>query len=129
MGIDAPLAPKRLRAAMLTHLVAQGAAIGTWEDAISTIRSHPTVDIQAARNGVVAVALGRIRAIIVDMQRASATTKIPFPDPCGVVLRRQPGEEVRRGDRLATIRVASGDMRAVEPLAATITAVVPTSGR
>lgn len=95
---------EHLRQAFVANLAAQGASQDAfWHVATRVARGHG-MQIVAEREGTVDVSLEGIRSALVAAQGAGDGEN-GFPDPAGVILRRRPGETVRRGEVLATVRL------------------------
>jgi thymidine phosphorylase len=122
MGISATIPPGAVRHVLQDHLRAQGAAEGAWERALSRVRSHRVVEVVAQVDGFVFADVAGIRDAITAAQRAEVSPSLRFPDPCGVILRRHPGDRVARGDLLATVRTARGHGTVASTLRAAIMA-------
>ncbi|QNN45477.1 hypothetical protein H9L17_09570 [Thermomonas brevis] len=93
-----------LRDIFYANLEAQGASPDDFVR-ISEATLHAHVEtLYAPSDGFVSYAVADIRRLIVEVQRAAAPEAF-FADPVGMVLLRQPGEWVRCGDPIATLRV------------------------
>ena len=88
---------------------AQGGSYDAFEEYITYVETNHRFHIIAKREGFVQIDLERVRDVIVHYQRAGVTEARPFPDEMGVVLKRQPGDFVHRGDLLATVRISDRD--------------------
>jgi len=122
-GADVALSPRDVRASLIGHLSAQGVASGGWEAAVEELRRQPRFEVRADTDGIVNIDLNAVRAAITDAQRTHAKPAIAFPDPCGVILERQPGVPVRLGDVLATIRVDTAGGADISRLASAIRSI------
>ena len=69
----------------------------------TTLRSHVDT-LYAESDGFVNYPIAEIRRIVVDAQHIAAGGT-DFADPVGLVLLRRPGEWVRRGEPIATLRI------------------------
>ena len=100
----ATVTPQDLQATFLANLVAQGAREDGFQEAAARVHHGHTTEIVADRHGVACVSLGEVREALVAAQAAQVGVH-PYPDPAGVILRQRPGDHVRCGDTLATVRV------------------------
>lgn len=66
-------------------------------------RSHGS-EIVSTSEGFLEINLHLIRSIMVDVQKKYVSDKNIFPDPCGLILKSTPGQRIRKGDLLATLR-------------------------
>jgi pyrimidine-nucleoside phosphorylase len=87
------------------NVVAQGGDIGALRAMLEEVESAHCNKVTATRDGFACFDLQLLRRLIVDCQNSCINTNRPFPDPVGIILRKRPGEWVRAGDTLATIRV------------------------
>lgn len=95
---------EQLRQAFNANLVAQGASYDAFLSAAGRGATGHGAEISAERDGAVAVSLEGIRRTLVAVQEMDGAGG-RFPDPAGVILRKRPGEVVRRGEVIATVRV------------------------
>ena len=85
---------------------AQGGSRDAFEEYTTHVETNHRFHLIAKREGFVQIDLERVRDVVVHYQRAGLTEERPFPDEMGVVLKRQPGDFVCRGDLLATVRIS-----------------------
>lgn len=93
-----------LRQAFVANLVAQGATEAGFLRVAERAADQHDGTIVAENDGVAVISLESIRKALTAAQGAAAGNK-DYPDPVGVILRRRPGDTVRSGDVLATVRV------------------------
>jgi pyrimidine-nucleoside phosphorylase len=106
--------PADLRNHFLANLEAQGAIEGGFETIVEKTRELHAHELHAASDGFCAFDLSALRNAMVGWQRdEGAVNHCAFPDPVGVILRRRPGEWVRRGACVATFRAPDDRYRAV----------------
>jgi pyrimidine-nucleoside phosphorylase len=98
-----------IRIALRDNVEAQGASIDALEARVQHITADHRLEALASDEGFLHVDLDAIRAIIVERQAAALCRDQPFPDPCGIVLRSDHGDFVRKGDCLATLRCPEGE--------------------
>ena len=98
------------------NLRAQGSSEDAFEEYAEAIERNHTFHFQAKREGLVDIHLDRIREIIVHYQRIGGPEGTVFPDEMGVVLKKWPGDLVRVGDVLATVRISERHWGAAEAL-------------
>ena len=105
-GISDAMFPDRdqLRRVLESHLRAQGATLDKFFEACKSVREKRRHKFVARRDGFFTVELARLRMAIVTLQDARKTRRNPFPDPAGVILERQTGTYVYKGEVLANIR-------------------------
>lgn len=88
------------------NLEGQGTDMGRFRNAVERLRSSPGFSIESTQSGHVGVDLAALRSGITAAQRSLISSSLPFPDPCGVVLRSAAGEFVERGRELAVLRMS-----------------------
>ena len=98
------------------NLCAQGSCGDAFDEYTESIERSHTLHLDARGEGVVDIHLDRIRDIVVHYQRLEAPEGREFPDEMGIVLKRWPGDLVKVGDVLATVRVPERHWAAVEAL-------------
>lgn len=86
------------------NLNLQGASYAAFEEVTDKTRANHNVEIVAKNAGFVHFPLGIIRDTIVKFQSFTVSKNIPFPDPVGLIMKKQSGEWVDRGAILATLR-------------------------
>jgi pyrimidine-nucleoside phosphorylase len=86
------------------NLEAQGAAYNDFEHHASSVLGQHTISVTAPCDGFLDVNLEELRTLLVHFQGITATTAIPFTDPCGIILRQPRGSYVQKGDLIATVR-------------------------
>ena len=96
------------------NLIAQGSSREAFDEYVAKVRSSHRFQFFAKDHGFVRVRLDRLRDLVLRFQSARAGSSAVFPDGMGMVLCRLPGDLVRPGDLLATIRVAEEQWRSVE---------------
>ena len=96
------------------NLLAQGSSQDAFDEYVAKVRSGHRFQFVAKDHGFVRVRLDRLRDLVLRFQSAGAGSSAVFPDGMGIVLCRLPGELVRPGDLLATIRVAEEQWHSVE---------------
>ena len=84
---------------------AQGGSRDAFEEYTTYVEENHRFHLIATRKGFVQINLKRVRDLIVHYQRAGLTEERPFPDEMGVILKRQQGDFVHKGDLLATVRI------------------------
>lgn len=95
---------KKLRQTFVANLVAQGATEAGFLRIADLAADRHDRTIFAENDGAVVVSLEGIRKVLTAAQGAAAVNN-DYPDPVGVILRRRPGDTVRRGEVLATVRI------------------------
>lgn len=113
-GTDAASVLQHCKTHFFENLCAQGSCKDAFEEYTELIERRHSFHLQARREGVVDVQLDRIRDIVVHYQRFEAPEGTEFPDEMGIVLKRWPGDMVKAGDLLATVRAPEGQWPAVE---------------
>jgi len=87
-------------------LEAQGASFASFLSYVAEVEAGHKYEMLAPEDGFLNVDLGSLRTIITDCQSQVADTDLRFPDPCGVLLKKNSGQYVRKGELIATIRMA-----------------------
>jgi len=89
------------------NLEAQGASFASFLGYVAEVEAGHVYEILSPEDGFLSVDLGALRSIITDFQsRAADDAHTRFPDPCGVILKKNSGQYVRKGELVATIRMA-----------------------
>ena len=101
-----------VRIALRSNVEAQGASLDGLEHRVELIAGGHRPEAVAAEAGFLHVDLNAIRAIIIERQAAATSPNQLFADPCGIVLRSDHGDYVRKGDLMATLRCAERDIDA-----------------
>ncbi len=96
------------------NLLAQGSSQDAFEEYVDKVRNGHRFQFVAKDHGFVCVRLDRLRDLILRFQSAGALGGAVFPDGMGMVLCKIPGELVRPGDLIATVRVAEEQWHSVE---------------
>ena len=94
----------QMQEALENHLHAQGSTLDKFFQASKAVRDKFRHKFVSTSSGFLTVDLGGLRTAIVSLQDARKTETDPFPDPAGVILERQTGTYVYKGDVLASIR-------------------------
>lgn len=96
------------------NLDAQGASRDNFEEYTASVEQQQTIELVSSREGFVDVCLATLRDVIVHYQGAGDEAGKMFPDGIGIVLKRLPGDLVRAGDLLATVRTKTMHWESVE---------------
>lgn len=104
-----------LREAQTALLQAHGASWEAFEWRAVAVRAAPRRDLVARQEGFVSYDLSAMRTVLVGRQRdePSPSSGAP-PDPAGVVLHAQPGQYVRAGEPVASLRAPEGEVDLVD---------------
>lgn len=87
-----------------SNLLAQGCNLGAFRNKVAeTIKGH-RYNMTSTHDGFLDLDLGKLRDIFVSAQKRVINTKDGWSDPCGVILRKAPGEYIKKGDSLASVR-------------------------
>lgn len=95
-----------LEAHFFDNIKAQGGSIDSFKAKVSETCSLHTQRIVAKENGFLTISLDRIRKALTAFQARAENNVNLFPDPAGIILIKRPGEWVKKGRTVATIRVA-----------------------
>lgn len=109
------------------NLEAQGSSQDAFQELVDRIKRGHRFHYVARNPGFVYVRLNRLRTLVQDFQSASSTSPSRFPDGIGLVLYRSSSDFVRRGDLLATIRVAETEWHTVKNRLKSIFVITKTS--
>ena len=96
------------------NLLAQGSSQDAFDEYVLKVRNGHRFQFVAKDHGFLCVRLDRLRNLILRFQLAGAVDGAVFPDGIGFVLCKNPGELVRPGDLIGTIRVAEEQWHSVE---------------
>ena len=100
----------------IENLCAQGSCGDAFDEYTESIERSHTFHLEARDEGVVDIHLDRVRDIVVYYQHLEAPEGREFPDEMGIVLKRWPGDSVKVGDVLATVRVPERHWETAETL-------------
>lgn len=95
-----------LEARFFDNIKAQGGSIKSLKTKIAETRFLHIQQIAAEEDGFFTISLDRIRKALIAFQARVENKENPFPDPAGIILIKRPGEWVKKGQTLATIRIA-----------------------
>jgi len=96
------------------NLEAQGSSQDAFDEYVEMVRNGHRFEYIAKDHGFLSVRLDRMRDLILRFQSAGAADDAVFPDGMGLVLRKNPGDLVRAGDLLGTIRLDEEQWYAAE---------------
>jgi thymidine phosphorylase len=106
--------PSRLRSRFARHLKAQGTSLDAFDRRVAECRDQVTATVDASAAGHLRVDLMGIREVLVREQQLVETPDYPYPDPSGVTLLADPGDQIEVGQPLAVVRTAdSGRIQSV----------------
>lgn len=100
-----------VRSAFIENLEVQGSSYAEFEKHVSEILDSHSQYIRASRDGFLDVDLAALRSAMVRLQKSTLTPDTPFPDPCGIILKRECGAYVTKGEVLATLRCVDASAR------------------
>lgn len=103
---DLELGMRQVEEHFEANLAAQGSSRDAFEDCATRVREGHGFEVTAQRAGFFSPRLGRLRDLIVSHQKCNEQASKRFPDGMGVILKRDAGDFVGRGDIVATVRVA-----------------------
>ncbi len=86
------------------NLKAQGSSLNAFEDKVQEINNESRFNIVAQRDGFFGVDLFKIRSAIVWGQNYYLSDLDPFPDPCGIIIKKSSNSFVRKGEILISCR-------------------------
>lgn len=86
------------------NVIRQGGDVRGFWDKARSIRSAHRLTVTAETDGFLALDIAALRSTLVASQDLEISQDVPFPDPLGVILKSYPGEYVRKGDVVATVR-------------------------
>lgn len=86
------------------NLSAQGGDVEAFRMKAETLQAGHRYFLSSSFDGFLAVRPEILRTVIVEFQKQSTSQQIQFPDPCGLILQKNVGDYVRKGDLLATVR-------------------------
>ncbi|MFH0985197.1 MAG: hypothetical protein V1882_06635 [Candidatus Omnitrophota bacterium] len=87
------------------NIEAQGASFESFMEYVTRISKGHTYELLSKKEGFFFVDLGKLREILTSIQSISACDTTPLVDPCGVILKKAPGQYVKKGDLLASVRM------------------------
>ena len=96
------------------NLLAQGSSQDAFDEYVDRVRNGHRFQFVARDHGFLCVRLDRLRDLILRFQSAGAADGAVFQDRMGLVLCKKPGDLVRPGDLIGTIRVDEEQWHLVE---------------
>ncbi|WNZ80837.1 hypothetical protein [Pseudomonas sp. P105] len=105
-GRVATIGPRELQRHFLANLIAQGGSLKAFEQRVQLVKSKHIYELRALDNGFFSVFMEGVRQTLVHYQVKAEKQSDRFSDPVGVILLCESGEWVRKGDVVATVRVA-----------------------
>ena len=96
------------------NLLAQGSSQDAFDGYVDEVRNGHRFHFVARDHGFLCVRLDQLRDLILRFQSAGAADGRAFPDGMGLVLRKNPGDVVRPGELIGTVRVAEAQWQSVE---------------
>jgi len=88
------------------NLEAQDASFASFLDYVAEVEAGHVYEMLSPEDGFLSVDLGSFRSIITTLQSKAAGGNSPFPDLCGVILKKNSGQYVRKGEPIVSIRMA-----------------------
>ena len=89
------------------NIVAQGGSRDAFEQYVDDIESGHKHFVYGKRAGFLSINLEQLRNVILRFQKVMVDDSISFPDGMGIILRKNTGDLVARGDILASVRVSA----------------------
>ena len=96
------------------NLLAQGSSQDAFETYVHKVRRGHNFEYLAKRHGFFCINLDRLRDLFLQFQPVGVELDVVFPDRIGIVLKKMPGDLVRPGDLIATVRVIEAQWRSVK---------------
>ena len=93
----------KVKDAFHDHIVAQGATVDAFESKVDSIRSKHIRQLIANTTGHLYVDIPHLRQVFETANSIHSDTSNAFPDNIGMILCKQPGNHVHRGDLVATV--------------------------
>lgn len=94
----------KLRLIFEDNLREQGSTYHAFESAVSRVETTTRRPFTATKDGFVHINLGKLRSALVNAQNACRTDRDQFPDPAGLILRKNAGDYCTTGESLADVR-------------------------
>ena len=104
---------RELEQIFLDNIVRQGGSAEKSKELIERTGAAHTFEILAPKDGFLWINLSKLKLILKEKQESQKGGGHSFPDPCGLILRRNSGDHIRRGDLLATARIEVPDPKSV----------------
>jgi len=86
------------------NLENQGSSMERFEQHISEIREEHIMPLTASQKGFVHISIASLRTLIVGYQNLTSSAENHFSDPCGVIIKKNQGSYVHKGELIATVR-------------------------
>ena len=116
--------PADLKKIFEQNVQIQGGQMESLPKLMNQVEADHRLTINAKQDGFASFNLEGIRHVLVDRQRRHINTTWEFPDPLGLIFKARPGEWVKAGACLATVRVQDQtDLDALNDLAPTFVGV------
>ena len=96
------------------NLAAQGSSREAFEEYVDRTQRGHRFEYISHQHGFLRIDMDRLRRVFLDFQNVELGEEAVFPDSLGMVLIKAPGELVRAGDVVASVRVDEKDWLAVE---------------
>lgn len=101
----ATASPHELQEYFFANLIAQEGSPSAFKRVVQFVKSSHVQELRVFDDGFFSVSMNGVRKVLVQYQATAEQQEHGFTDPVGVILLREPGEWVRKGDVVATIRV------------------------
>ena len=95
------------------NLTAQGSDRSAFEQRVHDTRMAHRFEHIAKRAGILSLDLGSLRSLITRHQGEGRSSIGQFPDGMGLILEKMPGQSIRPGDLLATVRVSESSWASI----------------
>ncbi len=105
-----------LKSAFSKNIIAQGSSYTNFLEKVNEIKSQSTVSIKSKSSGFLNIDLQSIKMSIAEGQKKLISSSLEFPDSCGCILLKDPGDFVKRNETLAILRINSNIKKRVLPL-------------
>ncbi|MCD9186336.1 MAG: hypothetical protein LUM44_07870 [Pyrinomonadaceae bacterium] len=109
--------------AFISNLKLQGSSYSDFKDVVQNIENKHIHYIQASNKGFLSINLRKIRSAIITIQNELKNVK--FPDPCGVMLKKNSQDYVEKGEPICSFRCDSFLLDKFQPTLSECFAIKP----
>ena len=107
-----PPPPNELCSAFKDNIEAQGSSFEQFTDRVEELRKAPSFEYYSSGSGVLTIKLEVLRDAVIHFQKSRQADE-DFPDPVGVELIANHGENVDKGDLIARVRAPEKKQQSV----------------
>ena len=92
----------------------QGGSMNSFESIAQRIKSTHFYEFKANKSGCLNIDIMKMRDTIVKIQNKYRTQNNEFPDPCGIIFRKNQNENISENETILTYRVPENDLEYIK---------------